>query len=108
MAWDRRNDERQLAERRAQLTERQAKAAERRAISDSLTAAARALRGDQQPDSDIDFLFVMEPLTWTGWMDVWNFLEESFGVEVDLVPEKDLRPELARRVLAEVRYVEGV
>lgn len=66
------------------------------------------LHGDQHADSDMDFLFVMEPMTWTGWMDVWNFLEDSFGVEVDLVPEKDLRPELARRVLAEVRYVEGV
>lgn len=62
-------------------------------------------RGDQKPDSDIDFLLTMDKLTWRGWMDVWNFLEDSFGVEVDLVPEKDLRPELRPRVLAEARYM---
>lgn len=64
-------------------------------------------RGDQQPGSDMDFLFTMDRLTWAGWMDVWNFLEDGLGVEVDLVPEKDLRPELSRQVLAEVRYAEG-
>ncbi len=65
-------------------------------------------RGDQRPGSDIDFLFAMDRMTWAGWMDVWNYLEDSFGVQVDLVPEKDLRPEIARRVLAEVRYAEGL
>jgi hypothetical protein len=64
-------------------------------------------RGDEQPGSDVDFLFEMEHLTWTGWMDVWNFLEDNLGVKVDLVPEKDLRPELAPIVLSEVRYAEG-
>ena len=65
------------------------------------------VRGESQPGSDMDFLFSMDHLTWTGWMDVWNFLEDSFGVEVDLVPEKNLRPEISQHVLAEVRYVEG-
>jgi predicted nucleotidyltransferase len=64
------------------------------------------VRGDQQPDSDVDFLFEMEHLTWTGWMDIWNFLEDGLGVEVDLVPKKDLRPELSQIVLSEVRYAE--
>jgi predicted nucleotidyltransferase len=49
----------------------------------------------------------MDRLTWTGWMDVWNFLEDGLGVEIDLVPEKDLRPELRPAVLAEVRYAAG-
>ena len=65
-------------------------------------------RGDDQPGSDMDFLFAMDHLTWQKWMDVWNFLEDSFGVEVDLVPEKDLRPELQPYVLPEVRYAEGL
>jgi uncharacterized protein len=65
------------------------------------------VRGNEQPGSDMDFLFAMESMTWAGWMDVWNFLEDSFGVDVDLVPEKDLRPEISRQVLAEVQYAEG-
>ncbi len=63
-------------------------------------------RGDERPGSDVDFLFEMEHLTWTGWMDVWNFLEDGLGVEVDLVPEKDLRQEFSQIVLSEVRYAE--
>lgn len=64
-------------------------------------------RGQQQPDSDVDFLFTMDNLTWRRWMNVWNFLEDNLGCKVDLVPEEDLRPELYRYVLPEVRYAEG-
>lgn len=64
------------------------------------------VRGEQSPESDIDLLFVMENMTWARWMDVWNWLEDQLGVEVDLVPEKDLREELKPDVLAEVRYAE--
>lgn len=63
-------------------------------------------RDEQDQDSDIDLLFIMDNFTFANWMDVWNFLEDNFGCEVDLVPEKDLREELRPRVLAEVQYVE--
>ncbi|MHB8628638.1 MAG: nucleotidyltransferase family protein [Aggregatilineales bacterium] len=63
------------------------------------------VRGEQRPDSDIDFLTEIEPFTFSTWMNAWNFLEDSFGVEVDLVPEKDLRTELRPYILPEVRYV---
>lgn len=63
-------------------------------------------RNMQSATSDIDLLLVMEPFTWQGWMDVWNYLEDSFGCPVDLVPEKDLRDELRAAVLSEVQYVE--
>ena len=65
------------------------------------------VRDEQKLDSDIDFLFTMENFTWRRWMNVWNFLEDSLGREVDLVPEEDLRPELHRYVFPEVRYAEG-
>lgn len=65
-------------------------------------------RGEQKPDSDVDFVFTMDNLTWKRWMRVWNFLEDNLGREVDLVPESDLRPELRSRVLSEVQYVEGL
>ncbi len=66
------------------------------------------VRGEQNSESDIDFLFTMDKLTFASWMDVWNFLEDALGTKVDLVPEKDLRPELRPRVLAEVKYDEDL
>jgi uncharacterized protein len=65
------------------------------------------VRGEQKPDSDMDFLFTLDNLTWRRWMNVWNFLEDNLGAKVDLVPEEDLRPELHRYVLPEVRYAKG-
>jgi uncharacterized protein len=65
-------------------------------------------RGEQQPDSDLDFLVSIEPMSYSAWMDVWNFLEDTFGLTVDLVPEEALRPEFKTRVMSEVRHVEGL
>lgn len=65
-------------------------------------------RGEQKPGSDMDFLLTIENWTWKRWSKVWNFLEASFGVKVDLVPEEDLRPELRPYVLPEVRYAQIV
>jgi len=64
------------------------------------------VRGEQAPKSDIDLLLTMENFTWRRWNDVWNYIEDKLGVEVDLVPEKDLRPELWRYVSSEVRYAQ--
>lgn len=65
------------------------------------------VRGEQRPDSDMDFLLSLDQWTWRKWMDVWNFLEDELGIQVDLVPEKDLRAELHPYVLPEVRYAAG-
>lgn len=62
-------------------------------------------RNEQHPGSDVDLLFRMDNMTFTRWMDVWNYLEDGLGVEVDLVPEQDLREEIRPQVLAEVVYV---
>ena len=66
------------------------------------------VRGKQHPNSDIDLLFTMESMNFTRWMNLWNFLEDQFGVDVDLVPEQDLRVELRDSVLPEVRYVKDL
>lgn len=66
------------------------------------------VRDEQRLDSDLDFLVRIEPFTFQTWMDVWNFLEDSFETTVDLVPEKDLRPELRPYVLSGIRYVENL
>ena len=65
------------------------------------------VRGEQTPESDMDFLFIQEDSTWRRWMNIWNYLEDNLGCKVDLVPEEDLRPELHRYVFPEVRYAEG-
>jgi len=66
------------------------------------------VRNEQSESSDVDLLFSMDPFTWAGWMDVWNFIEGGLGTTVHLVPEKDLREEIRPQVLSEVRYVEDV
>lgn len=66
------------------------------------------VRNEQQSASDIDLLFSLDPFTWSGWMDVWNFLEDRLGTAIDLIPEKDLRPELRPYILKEVVYVENL
>jgi predicted nucleotidyltransferase len=63
-------------------------------------------RGEQHSNSDIDLLLIMENFTWRRWNDVWNYIEDRLGVPVDLVPEKDLRPELRQSVFSEVRYAQ--
>ena len=64
------------------------------------------VRNEQNENSDIDFLITMESISFAAWMDVWNYLEDNLGCEIDLVPEKDLREELQAEVFAEVAYVE--
>jgi len=65
------------------------------------------VRGEQRPDSDVDILLTLDGWTWKRWCQVWDFLEDQLGVDIDLVPEENLRPELRRYVLPEVRYAEG-
>lgn len=64
------------------------------------------VREENQPESDIDLLLIMDNFTFANWMDVWNYLEDNFGCDIDLVPEKDLREELRPIILSEVQYVE--
>ena len=64
-------------------------------------------RGEQTETSDMDFLVALDTFSFKPYARLWNFLEDSFGVSVDLVPEEDLRSELRPYVLPEVRYVEG-
>jgi predicted nucleotidyltransferase len=66
------------------------------------------VRDEQRANSDLDFLVQLEPFTFQTWMDLWNFLEDTFQIPVDLVPEKDLRAELRPHVLSEVRYVQNL
>ena len=57
-------------------------------------------RGEQRPDSDIDFLVDFEPgrslLDLTG---LWLDLEGALGCKVDVISSRGLKPRLASEVM---------
>jgi hypothetical protein len=57
-------------------------------------------RGEQHPDSDIDFLVDFEPgrslLDLTG---LWLDLEGTLGCKVDVVSSRGLRPRVAPEIM---------
>jgi hypothetical protein len=63
-------------------------------------------RGDEKGGSDIDVLVEFEPgyETFDNYMELKFFLEELFGVKVDLVTLDSLRPQIKKAVLKEVSY----
>ncbi len=63
------------------------------------------VRDEQQATSDIDLLISLNDFNFANWMDVWNYFEDSFQCNVDVVPEQDLREEIRDSILAEVEYV---
>ena len=64
-------------------------------------------RGEGSRGSDIDILVEFEEPTFDRYMDLKFFLEELFGVEVDLVLVDTLKPRLKPYILKEVVYAEG-
>ncbi|HYU32930.1 MAG TPA: nucleotidyltransferase family protein [Thermoanaerobaculia bacterium] len=64
------------------------------------------VRGEQQPESDIDLLVDFEPLrkTFDHFMELSFFLEEALQRHVELVTLESLSPHLKPHILAEVEY----
>lgn len=63
-------------------------------------------RDAAQTDSDIDILVAFDgPATSERYFGVQFYLEDLFGVPVDLVTEKALRPELRRFIEEEAVHV---
>jgi uncharacterized protein len=65
------------------------------------------VRGEQTPDSDIDFVVVLARESFNDYINIKIFLENFFGREVDLVPEDSIKPRLRPYIMSEVVYVEG-
>jgi predicted nucleotidyltransferase len=66
------------------------------------------VRGDHQPDSDLDVLVTFAPGTRIGlfgFVGLENHLSDRLGLKVDLVPRDSLKPYIGRRILAEVQYL---
>ena len=58
--------------------------------------------GADHADSDVDLVFTMgRPLSLMGLGRIEKQISDLLGVQVDLVPESALRPDLRDRVLAE-------
>ncbi|ANF59134.1 nucleotidyltransferase family protein [Halotalea alkalilenta] len=64
-------------------------------------------RGEEGPDSDVDFLVEFEPGydLFTQRLPLAERLEEITGHRVDLIPEHELNRHLRSRVLSEAREI---
>jgi hypothetical protein len=64
------------------------------------------IRGKQKEKSDIDVLVEFsEPVGLFEFMDLEEYLQTLFGVKVDLVSRKALKPHIGERILREVIYI---
>ncbi|HYP39727.1 MAG TPA: nucleotidyltransferase family protein [Chloroflexia bacterium] len=61
-------------------------------------------RGEAGLDSDMDFLVVLERLTFDDYMSVLFLLEDLFSCKVDLVLEDSIKPRLRPYIMSEVMY----
>jgi predicted nucleotidyltransferase len=64
------------------------------------------VRGEQKKESDVDVLVEFEKgyKTFNNYMDLKFFLEDIFGLKVDLVIKDAVRTELKEYILTEVVY----
>jgi len=61
------------------------------------------VRGTHGPTSDLDLLVSFkEPPSLLQFIQLENLLSDTLGVKVDLVMEEALKPNIGRRILAEV------
>lgn len=64
------------------------------------------VRGEQKKKSDVDILVEFEePVSLLKLVSLENYLTDFIGVDVDLIPKEDIRPELKERILKEVIYI---
>ena len=65
-------------------------------------------RGEASTESDIDFLVILEPKTFDGYMELKFFLEDLFNCGVDLVLLDAIKPALRSNIENEVVYATGI
>ena len=64
------------------------------------------IRGEQKEKSDVDVLVEFEePVSLLWVVKVENYLTELLGKKVDLIPKRDVRPELKEQILIEAVYL---
>ncbi len=70
-----------------------------------LSLFGSAVRNEAGEASDLDFLVELTPKTFRNYMGLKLFLEDLFGLPVDLVTREGLKPLLSERVLGEAERV---
>jgi predicted nucleotidyltransferase len=65
------------------------------------------VRGEEKKSSDLDFLVDLVHHTFDAYMNLKAFLEDLFGVEVDLVLVDAIKPRLRDSILGETVYAPG-
>lgn len=64
------------------------------------------VHGKQRKESDIDILVELEePVSLLKLVSLENYLTELMKMKTDVVPKKDVRPELRQKILEEVIYI---
>jgi len=62
--------------------------------------------GKQKKRSDLDILVEFdEPVSLLKLVGLENYLKEITGINVDVIPKKDVRPELQKRIFNEVVFL---
>ncbi len=64
------------------------------------------VREEQKKESDIDIIVEFEePISLLKLVSLENFISDFIGMNVDLIPQEDIRPELRESILKEVVYI---
>lgn len=65
-------------------------------------------RGEATADSDVDILVTFKDTTFDNYASLYNFLEDTFERDVDLVIEESLKPALLPYILVDALYATGL
>lgn len=72
----------------------------------SLQVFGSFVRGQEDPDSDLDVLVDFRaPISLLRFIELEQLLSDRLGVRVDLVMRDSLKPAIGRRVLAEAQPI---
>ena len=73
----------------------------------SLSLFGSSARGEDTPESDLDFVVEFEKKTFDSYMDLKLFLEELFDRPVDLVLADGIKPRFREAILREAIHAPG-
>ena len=73
----------------------------------SLSLFGSSARGEDTPESDLDFVVEFEKKSFDSYMDLKLFLEELFDRPVDLVLADGIKPRLRAAILREAIHAPG-
>jgi len=74
----------------------------------SLSLFGSYARGEDTPESDLDFIVEFEQKSFDSYMDLKLFLEELFRRPVDLVLADGIKPRLRAAILREAIHAPGL